>query len=346
MKAVVKFDNLPDAVEIRDVPEPGSAPPGKVLLRVRAASVCGSDVHMWKHKASWTMSLPLILGHEFCGTVEAVGEGIAGIQEGERVACETAAWVCGACVYCRSGFYNVSPCRKGYGALADGAFTRYVVARPEILHRLPEGLPFEQAALTEPTCVALNGLLERGRIKPGDVVVVLGPGPIGLMSVQVARVCGAGDIVLIGLERDKSRLELGMQLGATHAINLEKDDPTKFVQSLRDGLGSDVVVDTTGVSASLLTALEMVRPLGQIVKIGWGPQPLNFNLDLMVQKAVTVHGSFSHTYATWERALRLIASGAIQIPPMISAVLPLDEWHEGFEGMEQGRLTKAVLIPD
>jgi alcohol dehydrogenase/L-iditol 2-dehydrogenase len=345
MKAVVKFDNVPDAVEIRDVPEPETVPAGKVLLRVQAASVCGSDVHMWKHKASWTMSVPLILGHEFCGTVEAVGEGVTGVSVGERVACETAAWVCGKCVYCRSGLYNVSPCRKGYGAMADGAFTRFVVARPEILHRLPEGLPFEQAALTEPTCVALNGLLERGRIKPGDLVVVLGPGPIGLMSTQVARVCGAGEIVLVGLERDKPRLELGLQLGATRLVNLEKDDAVKCVQSLRDGFGADVVVDTTGVSASFQTAMDLVRPLGQIVKIGWGPQPLHFNLDPMVQKAVTVHGSFSHNYGTWERALGLIVSGAIQIPPMISAVLPLEEWHEGFEGMEQGRLTKVVLIP-
>jgi len=346
MQAVVKFDNVPDAVELRDVPEPERLGAGEVLLRVAAASVCGSDVHQWRNKQSWKVNVPVIMGHEFCGTIEAKGDDVQGFVTGERVACETAARICGECVYCRTGRYNICPKRLGYGYGVDGAFTRYVVARPALLHRIPESVNFEFASLTEPLSVAVNGLIERARVKPGDTVAIIGPGPIGLMCVQVARVCGAGAIVLIGLERDRPRLELGRQLGATHALALPNDDAMKFIRGFGDGFGLDLTVDTTGVSASLKLCLDLVRPAGQIVKIGWGPQPLDFNLDMLVQKAVTLHGSFSHSYGTWERSLGLMAAASVQLQPMISAVLPLADWEHGFAGMEDGALVKAVLKPE
>jgi L-iditol 2-dehydrogenase len=131
MKAVVKFGRQNGDVEVRDVTEP-SIGPDQVLLDVKASSVCGSDVHMWREHQSWAIKLPLILGHEFCGVVAQVGERVSGFQVGERVACETAFSVCGKCIYCLSGNYNLCPHRQGYGALADGSFTRYVVARPQI----------------------------------------------------------------------------------------------------------------------------------------------------------------------------------------------------------------------
>lgn len=346
MKAVVKFDNVPDAVDLRDVPEPETLAWGQVLLRVQAASVCGSDVHQWRNKQSWKVNVPVIMGHEFCGTIEAVGAGVREFQPGERVACETAARVCGTCVYCRTGRYNLCPHRLGYGYGVDGAFARYVVANPELLHRIPESVNFEFASLTEPLSVAVNALIERARIKPGETVGIVGPGPIGLMCVQVARVCGASEIVLIGLERDQPRLELGRELGATKLVNLEGEDPLRVVRGLGDGFGVDLAVDTTGVSSSLKLCIEAVRPAGQIAKIGWGPQPLDFSLDPLVQKAVTLHGSFSHAYATWERSLQLMASGAVKLQPMISAVLPLEDWERGFAGMEDGKLVKAVLRPE
>src|SRR5512140_2753892 len=174
MKAVVKFGRQDGDVDVRDVAEP-SIGPDQVLLDVKAASVCGSDVHMWREHQSWTIKLPLVLGHEFCGVVAQVGERVTGFQVGERVACETASSVCGKCVYCLSGNYNLCPNRLGYGALADGAFTRYVVARPQILHRIPANVSFEHASLTEPICVAYNALVEKTSIKPGELVVIQGP---------------------------------------------------------------------------------------------------------------------------------------------------------------------------
>lgn len=343
MQAVVKYDRVDGAVTVREIAEPAIGP-DQVLLDVRAASVCGSDIHMWRERQSWAVKLPLVLGHEFCGVIAQVGERVKGFSVGERVACETAAEVCGQCVYCLSGNYNLCPHRKGYGAIADGAFTRYVVARPQILHRIPDGVSFELAALTEPICVAYNALVEKTTIKPGETVVIQGPGPIGIMALQIARLRGAGTLIMLGADVDRHRLEVAAELGAHHLVNVQREDPVKLVRSLGDGFGADLVVDCTGVSRALKQSLDLVRPNGRITKIGWGPQPLDFSLDPLVGKAVTLQGSFSHTYPTWERALGLIATGQVNLKPVIGGVYPLADWREAFVKMEDGDNVKSVLV--
>ncbi len=343
MKALVKFGYRDGDLEIRDVPEPVFGP-GQVLLEVKAAGVCGSDIHMWRNHQSWTINLPLILGHEFSGVVTAVGEGVSGFAPGDRVTCETAAIICGRCVYCLSGNYNLCPHRQGYGALVDGAFTRYVAARPQILHHLPPNVPFEYAALTEPICVAYNALVEKTTIRPGDLVVIQGPGPIGIMALQVARLNGAGTLVVLGTDADAHRLEVAAELGAHHTLNVQRQDAVAFIRSLGDGFGADVVVDCTGVSRALQQSMALVRPNGCITKIGWGPQPLDFNLDPLVAKAATLQGTFSHTFPTWERALNLLATGQVNLKPVIGGLYPLREWEEAFARMEKGDNVKSVLL--
>jgi alcohol dehydrogenase/L-iditol 2-dehydrogenase len=342
LQALVKVGRQDGAVEIREVAEPGIGP-DQVLLEVRAVGVCGSDIHMWREHQSWPIKLPLVLGHEFAGVVAEVGDQVTGFQPGDRVTCETAAVVCGQCVFCLSGNYNLCPGRQGYGALADGAFTRYVAARPDILHRLPDQVSFEHAALTEPICVAYNALVEKTTIKPGDLVVIQGPGPIGIMALQVARLCGAGTLVILGTDADSHRLAVAAELGADHTININHQDPLELIHSLGDGFGADVVVDCTGVSGALRQSLALVRPNGQITKIGWGPQPLDFSLDPLVGKAATLQGSFSHTFPTWERVLRLLATGQINLGPVIGGVYPLSRWHEAFSRMEAGENVKSVV---
>jgi alcohol dehydrogenase/L-iditol 2-dehydrogenase len=236
------------------------------------------------------------------------------------------------------------PHRKGYGNLIDGAMTKYVAVRPGILHRIPRGVSFEHAALTEPACVATQALTVNSRVKPGDTVVIQGAGTIGIMALQIARISGAGVIIMLGADVDTQRLEVAQELGAHYTINVQHDDATGLLRSLGDGFGADVVVDCTGVSAALKQALELVRPLGSIVKIGWGPQPLNFSLDPLVAKAATLQGSFSHTYATWERVLNLMATGQLNLDPMIGGVYPLDEWQAAFHAMEIGENVKSVLV--
>ncbi len=344
MTGLVQYELQPQAVELRElaVPEVGE---DEVLLRVAAVSVCGSDIHQYHNKQSWPVRVPVVLGHEFCGHVAQLGRRVHGFKEGDRVVSETAASICGQCLYCRTGEYNLCPQRSGFGYGTNGAMAEYVRVPERCLHHIPDSLGFERAALTEPCCVGYNAVAIKSRIRPGDTVVILGPGPIGLLATEMARLSGAGTLIVSGMSQDESRLDAARALGVTYAVNCEATDLLELIRSLGDGLGADLVVDATGTSVALKAALEMVRPGGQITKVGWGPQPLDFSLDPLVQKAITLQGSFSHTFKNWEKVVALLAAGQINLDPIISRVAPLDNWRDCFDGMHTGRYVKAVLEP-
>ncbi len=345
MEALVKYANEPGRVEIREMPEP-EITPDQVLLRVRAVGICGSDLEMYHHKITFPVRPPVILGHEFSGTVEAVGADVGDFRPGDRVVSETAAYICGKCAECRTGNYNQCPNRLGFGVLINGADAPLVAVRQGALHHVPDSVDLAEAALTEPLCVAYNALVVKSRIRPGDVVVVLGPGPIGLMATQVARVCGASTIILAGLNRDSARMRIGQEVGATHIVDLTTDDLPRLVAELSGGRGADLVVDAAGPSATVKLAMEIVRRNGQITKIAWGPKPLDLSLDPLLAKAVTLQGVFSHTWDTWERALRLEATGQVNLRALISHRVPLREWKTAFDALESGAAVKALIFPN
>ncbi len=344
MAAVVQYGDKVGEVELREasVPQIGD---DEVLLQVGAVGVCGSDVHQYHATQSWSVNIPVILGHEFTGTVAAVGRNARGYKEGDRVVSETAAFICGECVYCRTGHYNVCPHRKGFGYGVDGAMAGYVRVPGRCLHRIPDSLPFEIAALSEPCSVAYNAIAERSSIKPGQSVMILGPGPIGLLCLLMAQLHGAGTTLVTGLSSDGPRLDLASRLGATHTLGASHEEVLEFVRGLGDGYGVDIVVDASGASSAFKTAVQAVRPLGQITKVGWGPAPLNHSLDPIVQKAVTVQGSFSHNYPTWEQVIALLASGQLDVSPLVGHQSDLSGWKVAFEGMHRGDFAKAVLKP-
>jgi alcohol dehydrogenase/L-iditol 2-dehydrogenase len=288
--------------------------------------------------------VPVILGHEFCGTVAALGTGVRGFTEGDLVASETAADIDANSPLTRIGQYNLDPGRRGFGYDINGAMAEYVAVPSRLLHRVPEGVPAEVAAMTEPCCVAYQATVVNARVRPGDVVIVIGPGPIGLLCATMARLSGAGHVVLAGTPRDRGRMATGLRAGATHAAE-SPEDVTTLLAALGDGLGADVVIDAAGVSATLKSALAWVRPGGHIAKVGWGPQPLDFSLDPLVKKAVTLSGSFSHTWAVWERVLAMLGTGQLDPRPYLSKVSPIADWRASFDGMHAGDLIKPVLVP-
>jgi alcohol dehydrogenase/L-iditol 2-dehydrogenase len=341
MPALVNYSSAPLSVELRetDVPEIG---PGDVLLRVGAVSVCGSDLHQWRGSHSWPVAYPCILGHEFGGTIAALGANVTQFKEGDRVVSETAAVIDENSPLSRSGLYNLDPGRRGFGYGVNGAMTQYVRVPQRCLHHIPGHVPFEKAALTEPCCVAYNAVCVNGRIRPGDSVLVVGPGPIGLLCALMAKLSGAGKLYVAGLPSDHHRFSVARQLGADLTLS---DHVVETVMSQGDCLGVDVAIDASGVSAGLQLALKTVRPNGQIIKVGWGPQPMQFSLDPLVQKNVTLTGSFSHNWPIWERVLSMISSEQINLNLIISQVSPLSDWHTCFEKMEQGEFVKAVLLP-
>jgi alcohol dehydrogenase/L-iditol 2-dehydrogenase len=206
-------------------------------------------------------------------------------------------------------------------------------------------LTLETAALTEPCCVAYNAVCVHSRIQPGDTIAVIGPGPIGLLCAIMAKLSGAGHIIVIGIPGDAKRLEVAKRVGADTILGAQGEDVAEWVKNFGDGYGLDLVIDAAGVSASLKLALDIVRPAGQITKVGWGPQPFNFSLDQLVQKAATLQGSFSHNWPIWEKVISLLAMGKIDLDPILNRISPLSEWHEAFEEMHSGGIVKGVLLP-
>lgn len=338
--AVVNFSSAPGSVELRSIAAP-TIGPEDVLLEVAYVGVCGSDLHQWHGSHSWPVNYPVVLGHEFSGRVARVGANVRGFEPGDRVVSETAAVINPDSPLSRRGLYNLDPGRKGFGYGVNGAMTRFVSTPARCLHHIPDSLSLRDAALTEPCCVAYNAAIKQANIEPGDRVAVLGPGPIGILCAALAKLRGA-DVTLIGLAADRIRLDVARN--AYGVATIEGDASSLLAQG--DGLGVDVVIDAAGASAALKVALGLVRPAGTIVKVGWGPQPLNFSLDPLVQKNVTLQGSFSHNWPVWEKVIHLLATRRLVLDDVIGGVWPLTDWRTAFEEMQSGRVTKAVVRPD
>ena len=337
--AVVNFAPEKGSVEVRELalPQIGEE---DVLLEVANVGVCGSDLHQWTADHSWHVNYPVVLGHEFGGYIAALGSRVKNWKEGDRVVSETAAIINSNSPMSRQGLYNLDPDRKGFGYGVNGAMTKYVSVPARCLHHVPDRLPFEQACLTEPCCVAYNAVVVNANIRPGDRVIVMGPGTIGILCAAMAKLCGA-EVAIVGLEQDRQRLAIAEKsYGCTGIVG----DAMPWARE-RDGLGADCIIDAAGASITLQLALQWVRPNGHITKVGWGPQPLGFSLDPLVQKNVTLQGSFSHNWPIWEKVIGLLASGALDVKPIIGGVWQIEDWKEAFQKMHHGEVVKSVLKP-
>ena len=344
MKAVVKYENKPNATEVRDVPIPEIGP-NDVLVEVAYVGVCGTDPHMHTGAVVFDFNCPFILGHEFAGKITKVGANVSNWKLGDRVTAETHADYCGHCTLCRTNNYHLCKQRKGFGFHVDGAFTKYVKVPSRILHRVPDNVSLKAASLTEPFCVAYKSVICNSTVNPGDTVVVIGPGPIGLLCMKMAQMAGASRIVAIGTDGDDGRLELSKSFGATITINSSKQNPVDIIMPLGDGFGADLVVDTAGAAVTLKLSMDVVRPQGQITKIGWGPKPVGFSLDPLIAKSVTFKGHFSHTWDVWEKCLTMMSNGQVDLEQLVTHELPLDQWEKAFELVETKEGNKVVLTP-
>ena len=341
--AVVHYALEPLAVELRELPVPEIAD-GDVLLQVGAVSVCGSDIHQAHNTHSWPVNVPVVLGHEFGGTVARVASGVRGFREGDRVVSETAAQICGDCLPCRTGSYNLCQARLGFGYGVNGAMAQWVRVPARCLHHIPDTLPFDLACLAEPHAVAYQAMCVNSTIRPGDTVVVLGPGPIGLLCTKMAALSGADPLIVGGLTADAARLETARALGATHVVDLQTESLADVVRGLSPG-GADLACDATGVSVSLEEAIRVTKPDGQVTKVGWSPDRLAIDMNPLVHRNVRIQGSFSHNYPVWERVIHLLDRGLTQADAIVGLRAPLDGWQDAFEAMHDRRVIKSVLLP-
>lgn len=345
MKAVIKYDNIAGATQIREVPIPNIGD-DEVLVKVSCIGVCGTDPHMHQNLLSLKMNVPLIFGHEFSGTIEKIGSNVTGYDLGDRVTAETHAEYCGQCTLCRTNNYHLCRQRKGYGFHTHGAFAKFVNVPSRILHKIPDDIDLREASLIEPLCVAYKSVIVNSDVKPGDTVVIIGPGPIGILCSVMAKLAGASNIIVIGTIGDDERLEIALRYGASKIINSSNQDPMDHIMSIGDKYGADLVIDTAGSSPTLELSINAVRPGGQITKIGWGPKPVGFSLDPLIAKSITLKGHFSHTWDVWEKCITLLLHKQIDLKPLITHEMKITEWEEAFELVETKKGLKVVLIPE
>jgi L-iditol 2-dehydrogenase len=344
MKAVVKYGYGPGKVELRDTPEP-EVGPGLVKLRVKAAGICGSDLHAYHEMIKFNFKYPVIVGHEFAGDVAEVGEGVEGIEVGERVTSETTAINCGVCEYCRTGYYNMCLSRSVVGYDWDGGFTSYCVVPQKNIHKLPESVDYIAGALTEPLACCIHGVTEQTGINAGDLVLIVGPGPIGLLTLQVALAEG-GQVVICGTSQDAGRLKIAEDLGADYALNVEETDVVKFVGDLTGGYGADIVLECSGAEKGAQLGIEAARKRGKYTQMGLFGKPITLDFERIAYKELQVTGFLSQKRSAWQRALKLEAQGKISPSKVVSHQVPIDEWKRGYEMSENKEALKAIIIPE
>jgi L-iditol 2-dehydrogenase len=344
MKAVVKYGKGKGLIEIREVPEP-KIKDDEVLIEVKAVSVCGSDLHIYHDSHPYWP--PMILGHEFSGIIADVGKGVIGWKVGDRIVSETRTGSCGICYTCQSGFPQICEQKRPFGIGIDGAYTKYVAGPARLLHHLPDNIPFEVGAVIEPTAICVTSILERSGLQGGESVVITGPGPIGLISLAVAKAAGARIAGVTGRSLDEGiRFEKARELGADFTLNVDQEDPVKKVLEMTNGLGVDILIETSGGAKAIYQAFEMVRRLGRICAIGIsGKEEVPIPYDRGIFKALRYDFCFSSSWTAWEKTIGLIAKGLFPAEKLITHKLPLEKWEEAFHLLENLQAAKVILIP-
>jgi threonine dehydrogenase-like Zn-dependent dehydrogenase len=350
MKALVMFAKKKGALKLTEIQKPEIGE-NDVLVKVKAAAICGSDIHFWQGQNAELLNTPVVLGHEFSGQIAEKGKGVTYWKEGDRVVSDNTGYVCGRCSFCLTGRFVLCEERKGLGYGMDGGFAEYVKIPGDVLQkfsgcllRLPENISFEEASIIEPSCNAYRALIQDARFLPGDTIIIFGPGAIGLFCVQFAKIGGASKIIIVGTEGDEDRLEVAKKLGADHTIIADNKLVERVLDCNRNSY-LDIAIDAAGPPIIMKHALKIIKREGQIIKIGMSSLPFKSSLDLLVAKAVTVRGHFGYDYISWENVLRLIEEGKLQYKPLISGILPIAKWREGFEKVKSREAIKVVLKP-
>jgi len=331
----------PKLVKLDEVDEP-QIEPDEVLLRVKYAGICGTDLHVYRGAMKDRVKYPAIPGHEFSGVVVKVGSKVTWVSEGEEVVANPVV-PCGRCVACLSGRPNVCVNFKILGVDIPGVFAEYVKVKGDKIYKIPKELSLRDAALVEPFSVAVHSC-RKANIEAGDVVVIIGQGPIGLCTTQVAKHYGAYKVITVEVVR--SRLELSKMLGADEVINPLEVDPVKVVKELTNGVGADKVIETSGAPQVLNQALNMLRPAGRLVVVGLCFEEVKFFSYPIVYKEAEIVGSRVYL-DEFARTLNLMSKGYLKPEPLITHEMPLSDGEKAFKILDErpGEAVKILLRP-
>jgi len=343
MRAVVK-ESETSAMRLAEVPRP-EPQPGEVLVKVRAAAVCGTDLHIaqwtpWAQRAG--IRLPLIMGHEFSGDVVALGPDAAGVRPGDYVAGETHV-PCGQCYQCRNGLQHICGNLKLFGIHRDGCFAEYATIPAICAHRIPTTIPPNVAAMLEPLGTSVRAALE---VHPaGETVAVLGCGPIGLFAVAAAKAVGAARVIATDVREE--RLKLAQAVGADLALDARRVNVAESILQETGGVGVDAIIEASGSVPAIESAWKYLRKGGKVALIGLPSDPVRVNLgpDVIFKEAriIGIHGR--EMFATWTKMEHMLERGLLRVDPVITHEMPLERFAESFELLEAGNGGKVILTP-
>ncbi|MFD2925598.1 L-threonine 3-dehydrogenase [Halobacillus naozhouensis] len=342
MKAIVKHHRGKGA-ELREVSIP-NIQADEVLIRVKATSICGTDVHIynWDEWSASRVNPPYVFGHEFAGEIVEVGESVDNFSIGDYVSAETHL-VCGHCTQCLTGKYHICENTQIIGVDTQGCFAEYVALPASNLWRNPDGLPNDIASIQEPMGNAVHTVLN-GDVA-GKSVAIIGCGPIGLMAVGVAKAAGASQVLAFDL--NSYRLELAKEMGATVTINSGEADPVEEARRLTDQHGVDVVCEMSGHPVAMDQGFKMITNGGRVSILSLPTTPVTLDItNDVVFKGVQVQGITGRKmYETWQQVSRLLHSGQVDVKPIITHHFDLEEFEQGFQLMNEGKCGKVVLHP-
>lgn len=342
MKALVK--TTPDHAEIKTVPIPDCGP-GEVLVRVKSAALCGTDLHIldWNSWAQGAgLELPFILGHECCGDVVTIGEGVSGLQVGNRVAVETHV-PCGECDQCLNGEQHICNNLRIFGVHMNGCFAEYSVVPAMCARKIPDAIDYDTGSMMEPIGTAFRAIFE-AQIG-GSNVLVLGCGPIGLFAVASAKTLGSN--LIVASDVSASRLAIAQQVGADRIINPLESDMTKQILKETNGYGVDVIIEASGNASALSQSFKLLRKGGTVALIGLPGQPVELEVgkDIVFKEAKVfgIHGR--KMFSTWHRMERMLESRKLDVGPIMTHKFPLDQWQEGVRLAKSGEACKVIFRP-
>ena len=341
MRALVKTGPAEGDLAVQEWAEPAPAP-HEVKLRVAAAGICGTDIHILR--GTWRCDYPVVIGHEFCGTVVDTGSRVEQFRRGDRVVAANPARTCGLCHHCIAGNPFMCADRVSAGYMIDGAFAEYICIDQIRCHNLAPHVTFRDACLGEPISVAVHAVIERTQVHTGDVAFVSGPGCVGLLVAQMAQLEGAR-VVLAGIDRDRARLECARRIGIDEVVNLDERDPLETVRELTDGRGADIVFECAGVAESLATCWQAVRKEGTLVPVGMYPGPIKTDFGSISMKDLRVIGTYGYVWTSWQRTVRLLAEGRIVSGELVSHAFSLEAFEEAFRTTSNGKGVKVIFEP-
>jgi len=343
MRGIVKEQAGTGLVYKTDLPLP-VIQDDEVLFKVKAAAVCGTDIHIdeWNEWARTRLSPPVVIGHEVCGEVVEAGAQVKNLKVGDRIAVETHV-ACYNCKLCDMGLPHICPHQDIYGVTIPGAFAEYSKVRADVCVKLPDSISDEEGCMLEPMGAGVHGV-GLGQVK-GKTVFINGCGPIGLMAIGACRVHGAQRIIASDIFAEK--LEIAREMGADLALNAREEDVVARIKAETEGLGADVAIDFTGSGSAIISALRAVRKGGMLVLVGLpdGEIPINLSEDL-IYKEITVTGVAGRLmYETWEDCIRILQDPRFSMKPVIGGVYPLERYEEAFAAIRGGAPGKMILVP-